>query len=105
MRLTPPSKKNANWIELLNAQSSERPTKFHPLPGGEGRGEGERKITTTYRGKENHSAVKVYCENPFNVRRSMLDVRSSRKKSAFTLIELVIVIVIIGIAAAMIIPE
>ena len=35
----------------------------------------------------------------------MLDVRCFRRKSAFTLIELVIVIVIIGIAAAMIIPE
>ena len=34
-----------------------------------------------------------------------LDVRCSEKKSAFTLIELVIVIVLIGIAAAVIIPE
>jgi type II secretion system protein H len=34
-----------------------------------------------------------------------LDVRRSRKNRAFTLIELVIVIVIIGIAAAVIIPE
>jgi len=36
---------------------------------------------------------------------SMLDVRCSQKKKAFTLIELVIVITLIGIAAAMIIPE
>jgi type II secretion system protein H len=35
----------------------------------------------------------------------MLDVRRSQKNRAFTLIELVIVIVIIGIAAAVIIPE
>ena len=35
----------------------------------------------------------------------MLDVRCSQKKRAFTLIELVIVIVLIGIAAALIIPE
>ena len=35
----------------------------------------------------------------------MLGVRCSQKKSAFTLIELVIVIVLIGIAAAVIIPE
>jgi prepilin-type N-terminal cleavage/methylation domain-containing protein len=35
----------------------------------------------------------------------MLDVRCSPKKSAFTLIELVIVVVLIGIAAAVILPE
>jgi prepilin-type N-terminal cleavage/methylation domain-containing protein len=80
-------------------------TKVLPLPGGERRDEGERKLTTTYRGKKNQIAGKVCRENPFDVRRSMLNVRCSRKTSAFTLIELVIVIVIIGIAAAMIIPE
>jgi prepilin-type N-terminal cleavage/methylation domain-containing protein len=118
------------WIESSGIGLSGNTTKFLPLPGGLeplgkrrkesgrsqrsarteragaseslGRGEGERKLTTTYRGKK---AVKVCGENPFDVWRSMLDVRCSQKKRAFTLIELVIVIVIIGIAAAMIIPE
>ena len=31
------------WIESMDAEPSEDATKFHPLPGGEGRGEGERK--------------------------------------------------------------
>jgi len=35
---------NSNrWIESMSAEFSEDVTKFLPLPGGEGRGEGERK--------------------------------------------------------------
>jgi hypothetical protein len=34
------------WIESKIVGKSANPTKFHPLPGGEGRGEGERKHTT-----------------------------------------------------------
>jgi prepilin-type N-terminal cleavage/methylation domain-containing protein len=111
MRLAPLNQASAKLtsflrgIELLGVGISGSATQSLPLPGGEGRGEGERKLTTTYRGKKNQIAVKVCGENPFDVRRSMLDVRCSQKESAFTLIELVIVIVIIGIAAAMIIPE
>ena len=35
------------WIESVSSQLSEDVTKFHPLPGGEGRGEGERKHNYT----------------------------------------------------------
>ena len=48
---------------------------------------------------------RVVAGNSLDVGCSMLDVPCSSKVSAFTLIELVIVIVIIGIAAAMIVPE
>jgi hypothetical protein len=34
------------WIESLGSGLTENIAKFHPLPGGEGRGEGERKICT-----------------------------------------------------------
>jgi len=44
-------------------------------------------------------------ENSFGARRSALGVRCSSKNRAFTLVELVIVIVIIGIATAVIVPE
>jgi hypothetical protein len=31
------------WIKSIGSGASEIAIKFHPLPGGEGRGEGERK--------------------------------------------------------------
>ncbi len=34
------------WIESLNSGTSDGAIQFHPLPGGEGRGEGERKHTS-----------------------------------------------------------
>jgi hypothetical protein len=34
------------WIEFLNTRFSKTATKFPPFPGGEGRGERERKYTT-----------------------------------------------------------
>jgi len=64
------------WIKWLGRVSSEKVTKSPPLPGGEGRGEGKRKLSVI-----------------------------SSSDYAFTLIELVIVITLIGIVSALIIPE
>jgi len=70
-------------------------------------------VTTLGEGKRKHPASNFQHRtsndsqfaNSLDVGRSMSGVRCSQKKSAFTLIELVIVIVLIGIAAAVIIPE
>jgi type II secretion system protein H len=89
MRPAPLKKESAklrgslHWIEPLSSDPSRGATQFLPLPKGEGRGEGERDLTPLHR-------LKSFKE---------------RSQSAFTLIELVIVIVIVGIAAAVIIPE
>ena len=37
-------RKRRRWIESLAVKSSENVTKFHPLPEGEGRGEGKRGV-------------------------------------------------------------
>src|SRR6185437_9898207 len=50
------------WIESKTVGKSANPTKFHPLPGGEGRGEGERKYSTAHRQALIFSAEK--CEPP-----------------------------------------
>ncbi len=64
---------------MLDKEPSQSATKFPPLPGGEGRGEGERIRSSTR--------------------------RLHFKRSAFTLIELMIVITLIGIVSAVILPE
>src|SRR4051812_44445418 len=39
---------STNWIESLSVRKTQSATQFPPLPGGEGRGEGERKPTSTH---------------------------------------------------------
>jgi prepilin-type N-terminal cleavage/methylation domain-containing protein len=94
------------WIESRGTSVSERAPQFLPLPKGEGRGEGEGKLekhpTSNIEHRTSNGSKPV---NSLDFGCSMLDVRRSQKNRAFTLIELVIVIVIIGIAAAVIIPE
>jgi hypothetical protein len=36
------------WIESKSVKKPTSQTKFHPLPGGEGRGEGEREYKTVH---------------------------------------------------------
>jgi len=45
------------WIESDGAESSEDATKFLPLPGGEGRGEGERKHNYTRIFRTNRGSI------------------------------------------------
>ena len=83
------------WIESSRVRASEGAIQFLPLPGSRG----ERKH------KKHPTSNNAQFANSVDVRRSGFGVRCSQKRRAFTLIELVIVVVIVGIAAAVIVPE
>ena len=51
------------WIESKGAEPSEDATKFPPLPGGEGRGEGERKYDNAYAFRTNPSLAGTACND------------------------------------------
>jgi hypothetical protein len=45
------SENSLHWIKPKNSQASENATQFHPLPWGEGRGEGEVKAINRFGSK------------------------------------------------------
>jgi general secretion pathway protein J len=90
------STKSANfwcWIKSKIVGKPARPTKFHPLPGGEGRGEGERKTTTIQ--WQAHAFLEKKLEPPY-----VGCYGTKQRARAFTIIEILTAMAIFGMVVA-----
>ena len=112
MKLTPLSQASAKplcfsrGIGLGRLRLSEKLRTFHRFTKREGHCEAERECGKCPTSNTQHPTSNWFAGlEPWDIRCSRADFQYSQTQRAFTLIELVIVITLIGIAAAVIIPE